>query len=116
MLRNWVCKLERFYPLTSEERAGLLRVVTRTRVIETHQDVVSAGEQILESYLIVDGFACDYKILPEGSRQIISFRVPGDFCALESLLTKRLDHHVEAMGRTTVAVIPHQSLLSLGET
>jgi CRP-like cAMP-binding protein len=115
MLRNWFFKLERFCSLTNEERDALQGVVSRTRVIEPHQDIVSEGGRTSECNLVIDGFAAEYLVLPDGSRQIMSFRIAGDFCGLESLLTKTVDHDVAALARTTVAVIPHEPLLQLAK-
>src|SRR5262245_13085535 len=115
MLRNWFFKLERFCTLTPAERDLLQKAVVRTRVVEANQEIVSAGERSLECNLIVEGFACDYLILPDGLRQIISLRVPGDFCGLDSVLMRTLDRHVAAIGGTKVAVIPHHTLLDLAE-
>src|SRR5262245_30972659 len=115
MLRNWFFKLERFCSLTAAERALLQGAVARTRVVEAREDIVSAGEPSLECNLIIEGFACDYLILPDGSRQILSLRVPGDFCGLESVLARTLDHDVAAICRATGAGIPHDTLLDVAE-
>src|SRR5262249_29490514 len=79
----------------------------------SHQDVVSDRARPSVVHLIVEGFACRYKLLPDGRRQIMAFLIPGDFCDLRSLLMQQMDFSAAALGRTTLAVIPHQRLLDV---
>jgi hypothetical protein len=36
-------------------------------------------------HLILDGFACRYKVLPEGARSIVAYLLPGDMCDWHAL-------------------------------
>jgi CRP-like cAMP-binding protein len=38
------------------------------------------------------GWACSYKLLPDGARQIISFPIAGDIVGLRSVLLRTADH------------------------
>ena len=53
------------------------------------------------------------KILGEGRRQILSFHVPGDVPDLHSLHIEAMDHGLAALTGTTIAFIPHESLLDV---
>jgi CRP-like cAMP-binding protein len=57
--------------------------------------------------LILEGFACRYKLLPDGKRQIMSFQIPGDVCDLQSFLLERMDHAIGALEACKVGLIPH---------
>ena len=43
----------------------------------------------------MSGWVCSYKMLPDGTRQIIGFNIPGDFLGLRSVLLRVADHNVE---------------------
>src|SRR5215831_12247474 len=50
--------------------------------IDAKRDLISQGETPKHIYLIRKGWACRYKLLPSGRRQIIDFPIPGDLCDL----------------------------------
>ena len=60
-----------------------------------------------------DGWACRYKIIGEGRRQIFSFHIPGDIPDLQSLHIHTMDHSLCTVTESTVAFIPHESMLDL---
>ena len=83
-----VRKLERVASLTPEEKAALQRLPLRLHTVAAHQDLVREGDASLESFLIIEGFACRYTHTDEGKRQILSFHVSGDIPDLQSLLNR----------------------------
>jgi CRP-like cAMP-binding protein len=99
--------------LTAGERAALLRAVLRTRSIEPHADIISAGMLSTECHIILAGFAGTYAILPDANRQIISIHIPGDFCDLHALLTGPPMDSVTALGPFTIGVVSHRALLDV---
>jgi len=101
--------------LSETEKQAIQSAPLRLWQVASHQDVVSDRAQPTEVHLIVQGFACRYKLLPDGRRQIMAFLIAGDFCDLRSLLMHQMDFGVAALGRTTVAVISHERLLSIIE-
>lgn len=50
------------------------------RTVPAHRDLIGEGDDPGPTFLMVEGWACRYKILPGGSRQIMAFLMPGDFC------------------------------------
>jgi CRP-like cAMP-binding protein len=85
----------------------------RQRRVRNRHDIVSDAEQSHEVHLITSGFAYRYKQLWNGSRQIMGFLIPGDFCDLRTWLLGRMDHSVSALGNCELAVIPHRHLFEL---
>ncbi|WP_425324322.1 Crp/Fnr family transcriptional regulator [Methylobacterium frigidaeris] len=63
--------------------------------------------------LLLEGWACRYRMLGDGKRQIFSFHIPGDIPDLQSLHLKVMDHSVCTMTAATVAFIPHEPLRKL---
>jgi CRP-like cAMP-binding protein len=54
---------------------------------------------------------CSYKLLPNGTRQIVDFQVPGDFLGLRSVLFRTSDHNVEALTRVEVSEVSSNDLI-----
>ena len=105
-----VRKLSYLEPLTQEEVDVLLEGVGSTRVLPPHTQFVREGDHPTHCCLIVEGFACRYKITPGGSRQILSFQIAGDLCDLQSLSLKRMDHGISTVTECIVAFVPHQTV------
>ena len=73
------------------------------------------GDWPAELSLITEGFACRYKLLADGARQIMAVLVPGDIVDLRALLTGRMDHGVTAINNNQIATIPRQKLFDVIE-
>ncbi|WP_246696915.1 Crp/Fnr family transcriptional regulator [Methylobacterium planeticum] len=106
-------KLESIATLSDEERQTILRLPVRTRVLNVGQDIVRDGDKPSQSCLILDGWACRYKMLDGGRRQIMSFHIPGDIPDLQSLHLHTMDHSLATLTKSTIAFIPHESLREL---
>ncbi len=106
-------KLERLAALTEAEKQALEGAVARTRDLPPGMDLVQAGERPTDCTLLLDGWACRYKLLPEGKRQITGFVIPGDLCDLDGLVMGSLDHSVSTLTAAKVALIPRDLLLGL---
>jgi CRP-like cAMP-binding protein len=83
--------------------------------VGARQDIVSDGSQPTDISLISEGFACRYKLLWDGRRQITAFLIPGDICDLRGLLLRKMDHGVAALTSCQIAIIPHQKLIEIVE-
>lgn len=103
-------KLESIAPLSNEEHRIILSLPTRTRTIPAGQDIFRDGDQILQCCLMLEGWACRYKFLDEGRRQILSFHIPGDVPDLQTLHLPAMDHSLGTLTQATVAFIPHENI------
>jgi CRP-like cAMP-binding protein len=115
MLGPLIRKLERYGPLSDEERRFLEESPARIVAYDDHAPLVREGDTPSESCLIVEGFACRFKSLPEGTRQIMAFHIAGDFCDLHSCFLKTMDHGIAAMPRCKVARVPHAKIREISE-
>lgn len=88
-------KLRSFTDLSEEEALVIEALHKRRRRFVVGQDVVSQGLCDQNAYILASGWACCYKILEDGQRQIVDFKIPGDFLGLRSILFKVSDHSVE---------------------
>lgn len=104
-------KLEQFARLSGDDRAALERMASRQlRRVEPRQDVISEGDRPEMVNLVVDGWACRYKLLEDGRRQIVSFFVPGDICDLNVFILRRIDHSIAAITPVVLAEISRELL------
>jgi CRP-like cAMP-binding protein len=76
-------------------------------------DIVREGDTPDAIHLVLDGFACRYKLLPNGRRQIIAHFIPGDFCNLRAFILSEMDHSVATMSAVTLATVKRKTLLRL---
>ena len=106
--------LERIGSLSDAERCVLDAAVAHTRQVGAGQDIVHEGDRPPECGLILDGFACRYKLLSAG-RQIMAFHIAGDICDLHSFLLEEMDHSIGAVTACTLGVIRHQALRTIME-
>ncbi|MBP1178052.1 Crp/Fnr family transcriptional regulator [Methylobacterium sp. PvR107] len=106
-------KLENIATLTDEQRQALESLPVRTHVLNTRQDIVRDGDKPTHCCLVLDGWACRYKLLNQGKRQILSFHIAGDIPDLLSLHVPTMDHTLATVTNATVAFIPHESLRAL---
>jgi CRP-like cAMP-binding protein len=74
------------------------------------QDIASLGDRPGACCLILDGWACRYKMLPGGGRQIMSFHIPGDLPDLHSLFLKTMDHSLATLVPSKVGLIQHRDM------
>ena len=88
--------------LSPDEDRALRDALGPVRVYEDGEDLVSDGEAPGAMRAIVTGFACRYKIMGDGRRQIMAILAPGDFCDLQVSVLRRMDHAIGALTRCTV--------------
>ena len=74
------------------------------------------GDEPDPVFVILSGWACRYKILPGGSRQIILFLMPGDFCDMHVAVLAEMDHSITTLTEAQVATIPPDQIEAFVET
>ena len=73
-------RLEEYVSLTDADREELARLCAQeTRTIQPKRDLISEGDAPRAVFVILDGWACHYRNLEDGSRQIVDCAIPGDF-------------------------------------
>jgi CRP-like cAMP-binding protein len=99
-------KLELFGPLSEEDRSALSRFSrARLRQFASHEDVIREGDRPRDLYLFHSGWACRYKQMEDGRRQIIAYALPGDLCDLNLFLLGQMDHSIGTITSVTVAQV-----------
>lgn len=108
-------KLESLGVGSPELREAVMSVVTRTRRVGAGVAIFSADEAPSEVCVLLEGLAMRHKLLPDGGRQILSFRIAGDFCEAQTLVSPVLDFGVSAGSACVLAVISRHALQKLAE-
>jgi CRP-like cAMP-binding protein len=108
-------KLRDFARLSDEDTRVLDDLVGSARPIPARTDIIREGEKPSDVHLVMDGFACRYKILPNGKRHIMDYLVPGDFCDLHVFILSEMDHSLGTLSPCSVVDIPRPKILSLLE-
>lgn len=106
-------KLNAFTRLSAEDIEALQRLTRNVRTIEPRRDIVREGERPMHVHLVLKGWGCRYKSLPDGKRQVVGFFLPGDFCDLNAYALKEMDHSLAAITPVKVAVIGREDMESL---
>jgi CRP-like cAMP-binding protein len=106
-------KLHNGTNLSAEDGVLLEALFTNRRFIEPRDDIVRDGEPAGEVRVILEGFACRYKLMPGGKRVITAYLLPGDFCNLHVPLLGKMDHSVGALMKCSVADLHQSDVLNI---
>lgn len=98
-------RLGRYAPLRTEDKLALEAEALNIRRYEPRDVLARQGEPIDRIFIIVEGFACRYKLLPDGRRQITAFMLPGDLCDTRTFSLPSMDHSIAAMSAIDAAVL-----------
>jgi len=90
-------KLSVFVALSDRDLATLERFHRRRRIFQCGHEMIHEGQMNASAFILAKGWACSFKMLPDGERQIVDFQVPGDFLGLRSILFRTSDHSIEAV-------------------
>lgn len=105
MINPLLAKLETIAELSADDRRAVEAICADRRTIASQKDLVREGEQPQFIYVLLEGWAARYNALPDGSRQISAFVLPGDFCDLGATVLERMDHSIVALTPVKVAYV-----------
>jgi CRP-like cAMP-binding protein len=108
-------KLENFAPLSSEDRRFLAELARPGRHVDARIDIIREGDRPDDVRLVLEGFACRYKIFPDGKRHIMAYLVPGDLCDMHIFILKAMDHSIGTLSACRVVDIPRPRILEMLE-
>ena len=105
-----LARMGTFADFREDEKVQLAALYTNIRPFRPKQQIIKEGDRPDDVHLIVDGWAARYKMLSDGSRQIVAFLLPGDFCDLHVAVLGRMDHTIVALTACRVAFIPNAQM------
>ncbi|MET0531761.1 MAG: Crp/Fnr family transcriptional regulator, partial [Microvirga sp.] len=101
---------ESYDELSGSDRRALNDLVPKIRQVGARIDLIREGDAPDKVLLILDGFACRYKVLPDGQRQIMALLVPGDFCDLNVFILDEMDHNIGTISACKVVDVPRKAI------
>ena len=106
-------KLENYVHLSDIEKRSLMQAEVQVRDVDARIDIIRERQAVEGATLVLEGFACRYKLLPDGRRQMLGYMLPGDMCDPRIFLLDRMDHSIATISRAKIAVWPRKSVLGL---
>lgn len=106
-------KLGTFMQLSSTETSCLAGLQTKPVHVKAGKELVREGDSGHVAYILQTGWACSFKLLPDGGRQIITFPLPGDCVGLRSVLLHTSDHSFSALTDVTVCGVDSARMLQI---
>ena len=81
--------------------------------VDPQTTILMEGSNSPQLFTALHGLGLRYKLLEDGSRQVINFVFPGDFLGLQAGVMGEMGHSVEASSRMTLCVFDRAELWSL---
>jgi hypothetical protein len=90
---------------SDEELQALLLLVKIKGRVRRGDDLVRPRSSPGYSTVLLNGFACRYKMTENGRRQIFTFQYPGDFCDFNRYVLPESDEAVAALTDCVIGLI-----------
>jgi CRP-like cAMP-binding protein len=104
-------KLQAYTRLSQDDRLAIDQLSrTQRREAQPRRDLIREGQNPDHVRLVISGWACRYKDLPDGRRQIVGFFLPGDVCDLNVYILKQMDHSISAITRVIYTLIEPEEI------
>lgn len=115
MANRFIEKLANFTQLGSAATAALQEATANVRPVAARQDLIREGDKPGPVFVILEGWAFRYKILPNGARQVLAFLMPGDCCDIHVNLLAEMDHSIATITPCRVVKIERETMDALIE-
>ncbi|WP_174298912.1 Crp/Fnr family transcriptional regulator [Sphingomonas bacterium] len=113
MANRFVQKLSGLVDLTARDIVALEAATARPRNYAARKDLIREGDETGAMLVVLEGWLCRYKILPNGTRQIMAFLMPGDACDLHIKLLAEMDHSIQAVAPARVATVSRTEMQTM---
>jgi CRP-like cAMP-binding protein len=104
-------KLSTFMQLSERETHCLADLQSFSLSVKAGKELVHEGQTGHLAYILQTGWACSFKLLPDGGRQIIAFPLPGDCVGLRSVLLHTADHSFSALTDVVVSSVEASQMM-----
>lgn len=108
-------RLSGYAPLSDADVTLLADSCRNIREVPAGYHLIREGDSPDPVFVMLEGWACGYKMLPDGGRQILAFMLPGDFCDIHVAVLKAMDHSIVTLTPSKVASLPRAQMEALVE-
>ena len=108
MANAFIDKLCAHAALSADDIALLTAECANARDVPARHDLFRDGDAPGPLFVILSGWACRYQMLPDGTRQITAFLMPGDCCDMHLTADHVMDHSIATLTDARVASIPRE--------
>lgn len=115
MTNAFIRKLGRFAKFTAEEQAALEHISANPERRTRGKDLVRQGDRSTVVQILLAGWGFRYKVIKDGSRQIVGYLLPGDVCDLHGTMLGEMDHGVGLLTDADIASLPAGEMRELME-
>jgi CRP-like cAMP-binding protein len=107
-------RMEQFTAFSEEDRHLLNELLARSqKQYGAREDIIREGEHSEDIHIVLSGLACRYKVLENGTRQVMAFLVPGDPCDSEIFILKEMDHSIGTVAPSLISSVPGDTMKDL---
>ena len=106
-------KLGLFMKFSDEEISTLAGMERSSHTFAIGDELIGQGDPYAFIYIIRSGWAIRYKLLADGSRQIINFVLPGDLVCFDAAVFEQSESAVAAVTKVVAARFEPHTLVDL---
>lgn len=110
MENRFIDKLRGFTQLAPDAVLALAQATSSPRSVGRKTDLIREGDRPGPVFVVLDGWACRYKIMPNGLRQVLAYLMPGDCCDLHVGLLAEMDHSIQTITPCRVATVQREEM------
>jgi CRP-like cAMP-binding protein len=114
-ISSLIRKLEHCGLLTTDEKRALENACTCVRQLMPRTNIVLERDPAQQVNVILEGFACRYRLQSDGRRQVVGLLLPGDMCDIRTCILERMDHSICTLSCVRAAQMPREIIDSLLE-
>ncbi|WP_210183334.1 Crp/Fnr family transcriptional regulator [Methylobrevis pamukkalensis] len=97
-------------PMSAADLDRLSSLCRNRQDVPARTRLIRQGDPPRSVRFVLSGMAYRHKSLPDGSRSIIGYLFPGDFCDLHVAILGKIDHSITTCTPSTVVDIPQSDL------
>jgi len=101
----WIERLSGFATLGADDVALLEQAAATPRLYGSQEGLAKSGDACEFAFVVLDGLACEFKLLPDGRRQILAYLFAGDMSDARQPLMPRWNHAVCVLWPARVALL-----------
>ncbi len=110
MSNYFIEKLQSLVSIASHDVRALENICNVVRSYPARRDLIREGDDSGPVLVILEGWACRYKLVPGGGRQITAFLLPGDVCDTHVGVIDKIDYSLCTLTTARVAFVPRDGI------